>query len=88
MKNKFENVLVEAPTSEEIASLNAQQRAAIEFASFFESGVIYEFYGKMGDSMNFSNNRKEQAWNLIVNSEVVMTSGDANELVTKAASYL
>jgi hypothetical protein len=81
------NVVVPAPTLAEANMRTAAEKMWTEFDFFYETGEPHLFVVGNGVKITFGNNAKKSAWNLLVDHSIVLTSGNADEIVGKALEY-
>ena len=80
-------IIIEPPSQAELAARTPEEKMWCEFDFFYESGEPHFFELDNGTKVTFGNNRKESAWNLLINHNIVLTTDDAEEIITKALEY-
>lgn len=81
------SVLVEAPTKAEADARSNEDKLWAEFDFFYETGEPQSIDAPSGKRITFGNNHKKQAWNLIVDFEIVLTSDNAEEIINTALGH-
>ena len=80
-------VFVNPPTQAELIRRTPEEKMWSEFDFFYENGEPHYFELENGTKITFGNNPKQSGWDLMVDHNLVLTSSDANQIVTKALEF-